>query len=78
MAIADSGITFSERVEYLITGGTQQPSVSYIPIIVVIIILLGALTMLILGVIGASYWKKKHALSTNINQYVFTVLAIIM
>ena len=59
-------ITFNKSIEYFID---QESSRSYnvIPIVVVIIILVASLVMLILGAIGASYWKQKHK-SSNQNR----------
>ena len=54
-----AAISFNKTIEYF--SDNQTPSnVSYTTIIVVVVIFLFSLTVLILGAIGASFWKNKQ------------------
>lgn len=55
-----AGFHYSQTIEHSAEDGGMQESVPYVPIIVVIIIIFASFIILLLGVIGASLWKRKH------------------
>ncbi len=54
-----AAFSFNKTIEYF-SDNRSPSSVSYTPIVVVVVIIIVSLTVLILGAIGASFWKNKQ------------------
>lgn len=67
-----AGISYNKTVAIEYYDDYQDTNLSFVPIIVVVIILLASLTILILGAVGASFWTRKRRKDLNkrfVNQF---------